>query len=1746
VAFRNLTEITPDGQVVRRPVTLTEICDVAGASAKRVVRVLDEFRKEGRCFLMPPISEPLYPDTVIDISHESLIRQWPQLAEWTKDEEKARQTDRMVAEGVRKWEQSGRDRRALLAELPLMEAEEWAKTHPLQVRERERELLRASRDQVDRQARRWRVFTAAICTLAVVASVLLVLCYRQLQETRRERNRAVKAETTETEEKFRELRAAQLATEEAAKSKELLREVLENKARGLAGASRRLLEQGDSAGALALAVEAKKAMQTEQGTFDAPKEVDEARLSALGSWKPEPTLSPSFAAGTQNLWTIAATPDGRWLVAGGPGSAAQLRHLEGGSRRRLPVLLEGHSGSVDMVAISEDGLLVATLDHSGVVRLWAAKSAGARMTPVLLPGDLRQADLIALSPDGLWLAAGGKAGAAWLWPLKGPDRSAQPFSLAGHGKSNLTAMAFSRQTQRLATADSGGVIQLWDLTARDKAPAAQGLAGHSGSVTGLAFSPNGQRLASVSVDGSARLWPIPNGSPSETLLPPQPGRWLWSVALSPDGRRIAIGANTGQIEVRDLEDSRTEPLVLSGAPGGIEKLGFSPGAGRWLAAQVSSGRIGLWDLRGSTPAAIALPGATYAPPSGQLVAMRPRAPAQFGGFAFRPEGQTLITLKAQGGLLSWDLSGIDRASPFDPLAPEDSGGPWCRHLLAQAVESAADRRRADPPIQPGELWPPAAAHAATAPAAQGLNPIGTTGPNRARAVAAFAPDGHRVALAHPDGTITLWDATAPPATVPTRLRNRGGSAVSALSFSPARRDGQRWLAAGDARGVVRLWDLAARDPSGSASALDGRVGEVLSLAFSPDGRWLAAASAGHPARLWDLADGPTAQRVDLPGNSGVPVQALAFDPAGSGWLAAGTIRGEILLWKLGEGLPRARPIQPSGFRGAITQLLFTAEGGRLIAASQDGLARLWAFSSAGPGRADALPTQTGGIFAMAVVPDAEGRWLATGGRFGDVRLWRLLDGEAPEFHPIPTDRYRGAVAALAFSGDGRRLAIATDDRSVRVVAVDPSGPAPESSLLLGGQDEVSTSLVLDRQGRLLLAAVPRGSARVWPLQWLADLDQLVDRLAVRNLAVEEWEIHFAKKTYQKTFPRLPVHPSVLDACRNQARQGQREAATQKLLHLVEVDPGLDIEPGAEIALAAAEYFLETGRLLARRGPQEKAIEQFAAARQVNPRLDLDPTEEARKYAALEALARVDELLATIRSLPQSDLYPRTRPVRAQTGLAEDEGLIARAQDKLKEATELNDQGRVGLTFELGLIGRRLKALMFFRKARSAIAAATLDEAVKQLQQAVNQDPVSYPADPKTTMQRLVVEIAQQADADAQRVAGEGRIVEAAGLFDLARRLQPGTYKYVPEEHARQFAAAANATSVRARLADQEGRRLAALGRIPEAIEPFRTAHELDPDAYRYNPEAEAHRVLADRKKSQADSYLREVEGFAAKGRYDMAESTFEEARKLDPSLDWEPRDYVKRVRARLLIAEAKKAAQALQPDAAIPKFQQAQELDHDLELSPERLARGLAGRGWLEKARSLAASNPTEAVEALRRAWALLASAGPLEPKQSLEIDPAKQVRLYAVLSAAGTDLGSAISSTGTVLCGQGKVQEAYTLYERACEIDPLLDVSPSFWNLLGWKAAVQGRETAKVFSFASDLAVAREPGDADYRDTRGLARALRGDRAGAIKDFQAFLAQSTDHQRREERLDWIRRLRAGQPVEEIFTPAVLQRIRDE
>ncbi|TND04549.1 MAG: hypothetical protein FD123_3818 [Bacteroidetes bacterium] len=84
--FKSLTEKRPNTPGTRRPSQLSELAAIAGATTEEVKQVIEAFRTPERSFLVPPWPSPLQPDTIVDISHESLMRVWERLAAWVEEE----------------------------------------------------------------------------------------------------------------------------------------------------------------------------------------------------------------------------------------------------------------------------------------------------------------------------------------------------------------------------------------------------------------------------------------------------------------------------------------------------------------------------------------------------------------------------------------------------------------------------------------------------------------------------------------------------------------------------------------------------------------------------------------------------------------------------------------------------------------------------------------------------------------------------------------------------------------------------------------------------------------------------------------------------------------------------------------------------------------------------------------------------------------------------------------------------------------------------------------------------------------------------------------------------------------------------------------------------------------------------------------------------------------------------------------------------------------------------------------------------------------------------------------------------------------------------------------------------------------------------------------------------------------------------------------------------------------------------
>jgi hypothetical protein len=151
--FRGLTRVE-DGKIVRRQTVLGLIrksAKLKGAGFREVEAVINEFRADGRSFLVPPPAHELDDDTAVDISHESLIRQWGRLRAWAEDEATGRELHRQIAEAARIWAGKGRDEDYLFGGRRLLEADAWSKNNPGVLSGAEDEFLVASQNAYEKK-----------------------------------------------------------------------------------------------------------------------------------------------------------------------------------------------------------------------------------------------------------------------------------------------------------------------------------------------------------------------------------------------------------------------------------------------------------------------------------------------------------------------------------------------------------------------------------------------------------------------------------------------------------------------------------------------------------------------------------------------------------------------------------------------------------------------------------------------------------------------------------------------------------------------------------------------------------------------------------------------------------------------------------------------------------------------------------------------------------------------------------------------------------------------------------------------------------------------------------------------------------------------------------------------------------------------------------------------------------------------------------------------------------------------------------------------------------------------------------------------------------------------------------------------------------------------------------------------------------------------------------------------------------
>jgi energy-coupling factor transporter ATP-binding protein EcfA2 len=640
ILFRALTELGADGKGTRRPVRLAEVCALADGDVLEVAAVAERFRQPGRSFLMPPAEIKLRSDSVLDLSHESLMRIWGRLERWAEEEGQSAQVYLGLARAAARYESGAsalwRDpelQTALNWRRQQRPSEAWAARYDPSWERAERflEASAAERDGeiAEREASRRRKLRQARTLTFVFAAVALGMLalgvYAFLQEKKAEKALAMVKEQNERIDRQNGALLVEKRRAEEERRQALLQESRAEHEQANAERQTRLTEEQRriaeierrKAEASAFEARAKKA-EAEAARLDAEgrrseavrerQRADELRAQAESS-EAEATglsrLSLSRALTLQvprlvqkdhldlpallALEAYRLNQDNR----GDPQDPDLYNALRAGLASP-ETKLGGHVDAVRALAVGSDGLLITGGDDGKVLRHnW--KGNGSPTEIGAFSSGVRS---LALNPDGRFLAAGFADGALRLWNLSQPGSS--PRELAAEG-ALLGALAFAPRDGLLASARADGTLSLFDPAKPEVRP--QLLDGHqSGRVTSLAFGPNGLLVAGLS-EGGALLWPAPSGAAPPRALCGNGA--IRSVAVSPDGRFVACGGARGEITLETVAGGA--PTVLRGHASSVNSLSFSPHVDA-LASASSDGTVRLWNLKKPNAQPIVLSG----------------------------------------------------------------------------------------------------------------------------------------------------------------------------------------------------------------------------------------------------------------------------------------------------------------------------------------------------------------------------------------------------------------------------------------------------------------------------------------------------------------------------------------------------------------------------------------------------------------------------------------------------------------------------------------------------------------------------------------------------------------------------------------------------------------------------------------------------------------------------------------------------------------------------------------------------------------------------------------------------------------------------------------------------------------------------------------------------------------------------------------------------------------------------------
>ncbi|MGD0582907.1 MAG: hypothetical protein ABR974_08180 [Bacteroidales bacterium] len=620
--FKSITEKGADNKGIRHPLRVSAIKSVVGCTSEELFEVVEKFRIASRSFITPREGIPLSDDSVIDLSHESLMRLWDRLRQWVDEEASSVQMYLRLSEASAMFQQG---KTTLWRPPDLQLAINWREQQKptLQWAERfdpaferamvylrtsEKEYLAEEENKIrlqKRQIKRARIIAIILGTAAIISVGFMLFAFVQkiaadratvLAETRR-KNEVKQRHISDS------LSVVAIAQKQLADSAKVIAQQKEAEAvvqkniaddqRTLAvknsnEAQRQKRNADDSAASAkrARAVAVQKAIEAEE------RRVEALRLRMLSIGK-SMSIKSLQVEGQKDLQTLLAYQAYLFNTRnGGQSNDADIYQglynvakQYGNTNYKV---FKGHTGEIKSIAFIPGKREFYTSGYDGKVMKGNLDSKDQNLQIVYSGNEI--IEVLAVSPDASWLACGESNAVIKMIPIKGGN--ALHYDLKGHA-GNIKSLVFSYDGKYLYSASLDGKVLRWDIAAKTSVNVGPELA----KINYIDVSSNGNYIAGVSNDGKAIVW-NPEKISDTFRIPEAPGKVIKTVRFKPEANTLAIGYGDGYVELWDIT-TKTKISEIKAHTAEVNDIRFNNKMSQ-IATASNDGTLKLWDTRDLT------------------------------------------------------------------------------------------------------------------------------------------------------------------------------------------------------------------------------------------------------------------------------------------------------------------------------------------------------------------------------------------------------------------------------------------------------------------------------------------------------------------------------------------------------------------------------------------------------------------------------------------------------------------------------------------------------------------------------------------------------------------------------------------------------------------------------------------------------------------------------------------------------------------------------------------------------------------------------------------------------------------------------------------------------------------------------------------------------------------------------------------------------------------------------------------